>query len=383
MKHQSSARLARVWKAGIVAAALVVSVSACATGGDGGGGEPQGSTTGPVQSAELDALYAGAFTDPPSEGPVAQTGKNVWYISCGESFAACSSSSAAFKEAGEVLGWEVTVFDGATDPGTTANGIEQAIAAGADGIAILATDCSLIAGALQQAKDADIPVVNAQGLDCDTPLFTESVSVAGTPDFCGFYEEWGRQKAVYVEGAGLGEAVLDLHETSQELQRCVHDGFVERLAECEDCNIVADVPWSFATIGDLGSIVSSALLANPSATAINVSADTLIPAFVGPAVQEQGLAGSLAIIGGEGYDANLELIRSGLQPVSIAFSFPWIAWGQADALNRVFADGADVVQPDQGGGFQAIDIDHNLPAEGESWEPPVDFRAAYTQIWKG
>lgn len=346
-------------------------------------------TDGPVEpsgdggtSAQLEALYEGIFTAPPSDGPAAQAGKDVWYISCGESFAACSSSSAAFSEAADALGWTVTVFDGESNPVKAGSGIEQAIAAGADGIAILAMDCTSIIGALQQAADAGIPVVNAQGQDCDDSLFTASVNVAGTDDFCQFYAEWGRYKAIYTEAIGAGSAILDLHETSQTLQNCTHDGFTEQIATCDECSIAADVPWSFATIGDLGSIVSSALLSNPGATSINVSADTLIPAFVAPAVLEQGLSGTLKIIGGEGYGPNFELIRSGVQTVSIAYSFPWIAWGQADALNRVYADGPDAEQPNQGGGFQAIDADHNLP-DGDTYEPPVDFRAAYTAVWKG
>ncbi len=335
-----------------------------------------------TDSAELEALYEGVFTAPPSDGPAAQSGKSVWYISCGESFAACSSSSAAFTEAAGELGWDVTVFDGESNPAKTSSGIEQAIVAGADAVAILAVDCTLISGALQQAQAAGIPVVNVQGLDCEDPLFSASVNVAGADDFCQFYKDWGMYKAMYTEAVGAGGAIIDLHETSQTLQTCAHEGFVDQIAQCESCSIVADVPWTFATIGDLGSIVSSALLSNPGATSINVSADTLIPAFVAPAIQEQALAGQVAIIGGEGYGPNFELIRSGVQTVSIAYSFPWIAWGQADALNRIFAEGPDAGQPNQGGGFQAIDAERNLP-DGDVFEPPVDFRAEYRAVWNG
>jgi ribose transport system substrate-binding protein len=381
MHMSRSARPGRGLVAAAAAIAAVLLLSGCTTDAGGDGASASASpSAGDDVAAQLAELYDGIFTDPPTDGPAAQSGKDVWYISCGESFAACSSSSAAFQEAGEVLGWQVNVFDGSSDPAKTASGIEQAIASGADGIAILAMDCALITGALQQAQAAGIPVVNAQGMDCEDPLFTASVNVAGTDDFCQFYKDWGKYKALYTEAIGAGGAILDLNETSQELQKCTHEGFLEQIATCDTCSIAADVPWSFATIGDLGSIVSSALLANPDATAINVSADTLIPAFVAPAVQEQG--STIKIIGGEGYGPNFELIRSGVQTVSIAYSFPWIAWGQADALNRVFAEGDDAEQPNQGGGFQAIDADNNLP-EGDTYEPPVDFRSLYRAIWEG
>jgi ribose transport system substrate-binding protein len=49
-------------------------------------------------------------------------------------------------------------------------------------------------------------------------------------------------------------------------------------------------------------------------------------------------------------------------------------------LSKTFA-GGDPNAVDTGMGVQVCDKDHNLPAEGEPFEPPVDFRAAYLKLW--
>ncbi|HEX6285961.1 MAG TPA: sugar ABC transporter substrate-binding protein, partial [Acidimicrobiia bacterium] len=61
----------------------------------------------------------------------------------------------------------------------------------------------------------------------------------------------------------------------------------------------------------------------------------------------------------------------------------WIFWGLADSLNRIFAGEDPATLPNQGGGWQFVDAEHNIPPEGESYSPPVDFRTAYTAIWEG
>jgi ribose transport system substrate-binding protein len=86
-------------------------------------------------------------------------------------------------------------------------------------------------------------------------------------------------------------------------------------------------------------------------------------------------------VGGEGNLANMDLIRQGTQDVSIGIPSQWLGYAAADALNRAFAGQATKV--DSGLGFLIIDKDHNLPAQGQLWAPPVDFADAYRKAWAG
>src|SRR5579871_1682724 len=64
----------------------------------------------------VESGYKGNFDPPPSTGPAAVRGKKVWYISCGQAYAACSTAANGFVEAGKELGWEVTIQDGKATP---------------------------------------------------------------------------------------------------------------------------------------------------------------------------------------------------------------------------------------------------------------------------
>tara|TARA_R110002020_G_scaffold65413_43_gene172893 strand:- start:421 stop:1104 length:684 start_codon:yes stop_codon:yes gene_type:complete len=218
----------------VIVAALAAAIalpSGCATQGAASGASTEG-----ADPSALIELYAGAFTDPPRDGPAAVSGKDFWYISCGQAFALCNSASTEFDEAAASLGWDVTVFDGEANPATAGAGIDQAIAAGADGIALTAYDRDSITGALQQAQAAGVPVVAALTLGCEgEPLFTAAVNHAGTSDFCEFNEACGGYKELYTAATGSGAAIIDLHEASQTLQRCAHDGFLAGIEEGDTC----------------------------------------------------------------------------------------------------------------------------------------------------
>ena len=80
-------------------------------------------------AATLEAAgYKGTYTAPPTNGPPAQKGKNVWIISCGQASESCSVPADAAQQAGQMLGWKVTLFDAQLNPANYTVGIDKAIA---------------------------------------------------------------------------------------------------------------------------------------------------------------------------------------------------------------------------------------------------------------
>ncbi len=85
----------------------------------------------------------------------------------------------------------------------------------------------------------------------------------------------------------------------------------------------------------------------------------------------------LAVMGGEGYAPELDLVREGkITAVNIYLS-EWIAWAGIDTMNSVFRHESPA---DSGVGWVLADANHNLPQSG-GFHPPVDYRAQYKKAW--
>ncbi|WP_417264498.1 sugar ABC transporter substrate-binding protein [Celeribacter sp.] len=334
--------------------------------------------------------YAGLYEAPPSSGPAAVEGKNIWYISCGQAFVLCAQQAAGFTEAAEHLGWTVSVQDGKATPSIASDIIRQAVAAKVDGIAISAFDCPGIKSALLQAKADGVPVVSVQSIDCsadvfgsEEPLFTASVNMLGSTDARDFYYRFGELRAHYViaKSGGAGK-IVSIAETSQQVQQSNHQGFMDTIAKCEGCE-VAESKFNFGQVPSPATqIWQSALLQNPDAVAVEYGIDALMELGLQTAVRQTGQR-DLIVGGGEGFPNNFDQIRSGTQTFSIGLPFKWFGWAVADTMNRIQAGEAPEDMPSQGTGFMFVDAEHNLPASGEMLEPNVDFRSAYLSIWNG
>lgn len=370
----------------IVAGAMLLSACSSVSDSSGKAGVVDLSAE---QQAVLQAGYDGEGLEKPTpDGPGAQADKKVWVISCGEAYQACALLSSSYAEAGKELGWSVNLADGKADPSVATGLIRQAVAAKADGIAVFGFDCPGIKSGLQSAKSAGIPVVQFTSVDCDDeafgsgdPLFTAGVSILGSQNIKDYYLKWGAARAEYVAALMGGEGkLLEIANTDQRAQQYSNQGFEEQFEKsCPDCELVK-VPFTFSQVPrEATAAWTSALMQNPDATAVATGIDSLMGLGLQTALKQANFQGIIA--GGEGL--NLDLVRQGVQDTETVMPYGLISWGLADTLNRLFAGESPADLPSQGGGWQFLDKDHNLPAEGEQWEPPFDYRQIYRTMWKG
>ena len=394
MKPQRTRRPSRV--AVLTVAAALLALSACGSGdtdtdsnaATGDASAASGAASDDATSAS-EALYESTFGEPPTSGPRAVAGKKLFIIPCGQQAAGCQSPAEAAVEAAESLGWETTTCDGKLNPATWATCIRQGIAAKPDAIATIAIDCSAVKQALVEARSAKVPVVNSIGFDCDEPsagggekLYTTSL-IPGTdyPTMGELYVAAGKARADWVISAVGPEAtVLELDFQGTPTGGYLHQGFAEQMKTCSGCKVVP-IPITLQSFGRVQQITQSALLQNPDAEALAVPLDSLMLAGVAPAVAQSGMAKKIAVMGGEGQPANLDLIRSGdgRQSAAVAQSSAWVGYATVDTVNRFFAGQPPVPE---GLGFQVVDATKNLPGSG-GYVPPVDFKAAYKSAWKG
>jgi ribose transport system substrate-binding protein len=337
---------------------------------------------------QIDLAYAGTDREPPTTAPKPQRGKKVWIISPSQIGESASVATGAAKEAGELVGWKMTLYDAKGDPANFSAGIRQAIAAKADGIILHAIDCAWVKQALVEAQAAKVKTLAYYALDCDDPsvkgepLYSGSVNFGSQfGDYASLTRAWGAVKADWIIVQTKGQAkAISFKEDELLVVKYIREGFEQELAKCKTCEVVKTVDFTIPDFGPkLQQKAQGALLQHPEANAIHVPYDTPMLLGIGGAVLESGRNDQLSVIAGEGFPSNVQLIRDNRgQDAANAFPAVWTGYAAVDSLNSVFHDQKP---QDSGIGYRLIDRDHNLPAPGKGYEASKDFRTAYKKAW--
>jgi ribose transport system substrate-binding protein len=377
MPCKSAGRLTRPLTGAIIVVAVATAWSSSSRAADS-------NSVVAAAKANVDKLFMGTETKPPTSGPKAAAGKSIYVISCGQAVPGCSLQTNGAVEAGQTLGWNVTLVDGAFGANDGYNkGIRQAIAAHANGVILVSIDCSFVIQALREAKSAGLKIVGQSAFTCadDPSLMTVMSYSSATPDLATFGQAEGIGQADYIIAKRDGKAkVLNFRFIDNTLAIQITNGFTSEISKCTNCSVKdADIALSdYGTPSGFSRKTSTALLGAGDVDAIRVPFDSFITGGVGQAVVNAGKAASILVVGSEGYAANLNLIREKRgQSAAVASDQQWTGWGGADAMNRLFAND----QPAPAGiGFKLIDADHNLPASGD-YHSSVDFKSAYKAVW--
>jgi ribose transport system substrate-binding protein len=338
--------------------------------------------------AALDAAYKGTDRTPPQSATKPTPGKKVWIISPGQIGESASIPTNAAKEAGELVGWNMTLYDSKLDVANFSLGIRQAVAAKADGIILQSIDCPLVKQALTEAREAKVKIVAYYALDCDDPSVKGQPLYDGSVNFgsqFGTYAEltraWGAAKADWVIARTKGRAkVISFKEDELMVVKYIREGFEQELAKCKTCEIVKTVDFTLADLGPkLQQKAQSALLQHPEANAIHVPYDSAMLLGISAALLESGRNDQLDVIAGEGFPTNIQLIRDNKgEDAANAFPARWTGYAAIDSLNSVFNG---TPPQDSGIGYKLIDREHNLPPPGQGYEAGVDYKAAYKKAW--
>jgi ribose transport system substrate-binding protein len=336
----------------------------------------------------LNDAYKGTDRKLPTSAQKPQAGKNVWIISPGQIGESASIPTNAAKEAGEAVGWKMTLFDSKLDVTLFSVGIRQAVAAKADGIILHAIDCALVKQPLIEARAAKVKILAYYALDCDDPnvkgepLYDGSVNFgAQFGDYASLTRTWGAAKADWVIAKTKGQAkVISFKQDELLVVKYIREGFEQGLARCKTCEIVKTVDFTLADLGPkLQQKAQGALLQHPEANAVHVPYDSAMLLGIGAALVESGRNDKIEVIAGEGFPSNIQLIRDNKgQDAANAFPAAWTGYAAIDSLNSLFQGQKP---QDSGIGYRMIDREHNLPAPGKGYEPEQDFRTGYKKIW--
>jgi len=368
----------------IVLAATLL--AACGSDGEEGTDAKASGADVAKYQRNLDALYKGTYQRP-SGGPVTPpTGKNIWVISTGQSIEAAINASAAMEEAGATLGWDVSVFDGRFDSNRQISGIEQALTDGADGIVLIYVDCPPIKSALQQAKAAGVAIVGIQSQECEPALENHVIRYGDHRDFVEYLSHgFGGTQAKWVIAKTKGEAkTIVTAQTDLYSTRVTYDpGITEEFAKCDTCEIVDTVEFVGSEFGPpLQQKIEQSLNQHPEANSFIAAYDAVMTGGGGAAaLRASGRLDQIEVMGGEGSKQGIELIhdRAGMEACT-GTPTGWEGYEAMTSLARIFA-GQDPELGDSGIGEQVCDLDHNLPPKGEGYRAPIDYVAAYHELW--
>lgn len=371
--------------AGLVAVAALA-LAACGDSDSGGTDEQASSGDVAKYQQQLDALYKGTYVAP-SGGPVSPPkGKNVWIISTGQEIETAQNASTAMEEAGDKLGWEVTLFDGKFESSRQISGIEQALADGADGLVLVYVDCAPVKAGLEQAKKAGVAVVGIESKDCDPALENHVVKYAGDEDFATWVAHgFGGTQAKWVIAKTKGQAkTIVTVQTDLYTTAVTYDpGITDEFAKCKTCEIVDTIEFVGTEFGPpLQQKIEQSLNKNPDANSFIAAYDAVMTGGGGAAaLRASGRLDEIESMGGEGSKPGIELIynQAGMDACS-GIPTAWEGYGAIMGLARIFA-GQDPNKGNSGIGSQACDADHNLPPKGESYQAPIDFVSAYEKLW--
>lgn len=375
-----------------ISAILGLSLALAACGGAGKTTDSSTGSTDPAVVAKADAAVkaarAGTFRTPPSDGPVAQTGKEVWAIACTAAVPGCQFPVESVAEAGKELGWNVRLVDGKGDPTAYNAAIRQAVVSGADGIILDAIDCSLVRNALEFAKEKTVPVVGIYAFDCDDPAVggNKSYFAQGDKFYGGTAGDYFFQQGVLKGQQIVSETNGDAKVVYATMHGHVTAGYIEKglmsvLDKCSGCEVVERVVGTSAELanGAVSQRIETAFQQHPNANVLSYWTESRLLATVQTVKKLKAQNPKLVVFGGEGAPGVEQLLSEGISEGSVGIPLDWLGWAGADALNRVFA-GKDI--PDEGLGFQIIDGETQFQPNG-TWDLPVDFKKAYKDVWTG
>jgi ribose transport system substrate-binding protein len=260
----------------------------------------------------------------------ALTGKNIWYITNSQNQFSTEMSTGV-KEAGAAAGVKITVFDGQNSTSKYSEGINQAIAQGADGIVLMAIQPAVVKEDLAAAAAAGIKVLNTLNGDPD-----EAVPASTFANLSAQYTKDGELMGKWaLLDSNCKANIIVVQSSPVHVWDLAAKGITKAVTDLcpKDCKVkVLDIdPANIAT--DTGRQLQTALQVDPDVNYVLPVWDSSMP-YVAPAV---AAAGSKAkVLAHDGISDSLKLIASGKDQVgTVAMPPPgWIGWAAFDEVAR-------------------------------------------------
>jgi ribose transport system substrate-binding protein len=383
------------WGRIAIASAVVIAIvalSACGGGGSSSGGSSSTSGSGPelasggsssavVKEAEqLVAEGSKPVTEFPGpyKGPVAEAGKKILYVSCNDAAEGCKRTELGVEEAAAAAGWQLTKMDSLGNPATASDMIGRAKALGVEGVVVAALPPAAVQQGLEEAHDAGIFVVGAEGNT--KPEGFDASAVWN-------YKHMGELEGAWMIEHSAGEAqVVRFNDPTFEAVSEDGAGLEAELSKCPGCEVVKTVETSVATIATKAESQCSSTFTGLSGPLYYVSGgyDALVNPFCVNGARSAGVSPEkLVMASWSGNKLNLKEVSEGdgYQQADVASPGEWSGWEAVDQLNRLFHGEKPYPQPSIP--VRLLTKESITPEMLKSgWQGDVDFRQKFTELFE-
>lgn len=327
--------------------------------------------------------YAGQKTvwDGPTSGPKAAEGKKIVVLAGDMKNGGILGVANGVQEAAKVIGWEVTVLDGAGSIQSRAAAFGQALALKPDGIVIDGFDAVEQQAALDQAKAAKIPLVSWHagpviGPDEKVGIFTnvstDAMEVSAAAAKWAFADAGGKPGVVIFTDSTYAIAIAKADKIKQTI-------------EALGGTVLEYVDTPIADTSNRMPTLTTALLQKYGAKwTHSLAINDIYFDFMGPALAAAGVPGDgapKAVAAGDGSESAYQRIRSGqYQSVTVAEPLNLQGWQLVDELNRA-------VQGQPWSGYTSplhVVTKDNISFDGGDkniFDPGNGYRDEYAKIW--
>ncbi|WP_071796084.1 substrate-binding domain-containing protein [Natronohydrobacter thiooxidans] len=318
--------------------------------------------------------------DGPVTGPAGTAGKSIVVLAGDLKNGGILGVTSGVQEAAAAIGWQVRVLDGAGSIQGRTAAIGQARALQPDGIIINGFDAVEQQAALEGVTGAGIPMVawhSGPVIGCDAPggLFANVSTDAMT------VSEVAAQWALADGGTDIGVVIF----TDSTYQIAIDKA--DRLKEVIEAGGGTVLEYVDTPIADtssrMGPLTTSLLQKYGASWTHALAINDLYFDFMGPALAAAGIRsenGPQAGSAGDGSEASFQRIRSGnYQTITVAEPLNLQGWQLVDELNRA-------IQGEPCSGYitsPALVTQEGLSRiEGNSFDPDIPYREAYSAIWR-
>ncbi len=355
-------------------------------------GSSDGAASQPAGTGDYAKLMDTARSMVPAtfQGPTtptkAPTGIKIAAITCYSILEGCVIPANGITEAAKAIGWEARTFDGGGTPTSQNKQILNAVAWGANVIALIAITPSAVQTGLIAAKNSGAIIISgSSGLSSpNATIQPPSGEVWPAFDVSPDYKKLGEYLGDWVVADSNGKANIAVYGDKEfDSINAQETGIVPTLKACGTCTSSPVMYFTSTQIAStLGSEVVSYLRTHPDTDYIYAGYDPPAVAMV-QAIQNAGMASKVKLVSVLGNAQNLQFVKNGqVQVADAAYDNTYMGYAMVDQSIRMLNHQPLIEPLGEGLPFQVLDKS-NLPSDLSSWTAPYDYKSAYLKLWKG